>query len=105
MSSCSSEGLPPFPGRAHHPAVLGREGLRPKCASVRADFQAREQAAREVCRARGVRGRVQIRPPRQQLHEPRDINPRDPVTAHLQGTVSISKGWCDNISSVLFLRC
>ncbi|XP_058792086.1 uncharacterized protein LOC131664760 isoform X6 [Phymastichus coffea] len=72
--------------RAHYPEVLGRQGLRAERAAVRADLPPGEQAAREICRARGLRGRVQVRPPGEQLHVPRRLHPGHAAAAHLSGT-------------------
>jgi hypothetical protein len=77
-----------LPGRAHDPAVVGGEGLRPERGPVRPDLQAREQTPREVRRIRGVRGRVQVRPLGQQLHLSRGLHSGHAAPSHFQRPVS-----------------
>lgn len=46
-------------GRAYDPSVMGREGFRPRGPPVRPDLPTGEQVARQVRRARRMRGRIQ----------------------------------------------
>lgn len=74
-------------GRAHDPAFLGGERLRPQRGAVRADIQAGEQVACEIRRVRRVRGRIQICLISEQLHVSRGLNTCDSSSAHLTGPV------------------
>lgn len=78
-------------GRTYDSAFVGRKRLRAQRRPVRADIQAGEQAARQVRRVRGVRGRVQVCPFSQQLHVSRRFYAGDIAATHLQGTVSYKK--------------
>ena len=76
-------------GRTHNTAVLGCEGLCSQHTSICSDIPTGEQTARKVRRARGLRGRVQVRVTRQQLHEPWHLDTRHAASAHVSGPVSI----------------
>lgn len=68
--------------------VLGRERFRAERAPVRADLSTGEQAARQVRRTRGLRGRVQVRAAGQQLHVSGCLDSGYPPAAHVERTVS-----------------
>lgn len=66
---------------------MGGEGLRAERRPVRADLQAGEQAARQIRRVRGLRGRVQVCSSGQQLHVSGGVHARHPPTSHVTWTV------------------
>lgn len=73
---------------------MGRQGLCPERGSVCSDFQAGEQAARQICRVRRVRGRVQIRPASQQLHVSWGLDVSYAAHTHVKRTVSTYNHSC-----------
>lgn len=70
------------------PQVLGCERFCAERAAIRADIPTGEQAARKICRTRGVRGRIQIRSFGEQLHVSRCLDARYATAAYIERTVS-----------------
>lgn len=67
---------------------MGGEGLCPGGAAVRANLPTGEQIARQICPARCLRGRVQVRSTGQQLSGSRNVHLGHASAPYITRTVS-----------------